>query len=180
MNTFTTELTALVRRMCYHPDDLKITDAREGNALDIHFDPHAEDRGILIGSNERIINAIRQVSILAGRKFGLLVYVHVDGQSGFGTGQRNHMFEHNLGAYENDYVPLIGNWFSMMFNRTVRMEHEWDGEKLVVRAELEKRDNGREITAHTALNALSDLIYAIGQREGVIVKLKPLKERQAA
>lgn len=177
MNSFTKELTTLLRRMCYYPEDLKVEERREGTILDLHFTPHSDDRGILIGSNERILNAIRQVALLAGRKFALAVLVNVDGTPG---PSRNHVFERNPGAYENDYVPLVGNWLSMMFNRAIRIDHEWDGEKLVIRARLEKKDNGTEITAHTALNALADLVYAIGQREGLIVKLKPLKERQAA
>lgn len=173
-STFTNELVDLVRRMCYHPDDLKASDIREGTALDIHLKPHRNDRGILIGANERILNAIRQVAILGGRKFGVVAYVHLDGEQGPSF---NRVFEHNPAIGEGPFMDVVGRWLAMMFGRAVEVRADWDREKLTLRARLNGGDDGEEITAHTALNALADLVYAIGQREGVIVKLKPLKER---
>lgn len=164
--------------MCYHRDDLEVYDRVFQGEVTVHITPNRADSGILIGSNDRVINAIKQVAILAGRFFGLSAQIELhQGTTGHRV-SRPHIFERNPNPDIDDYVRLADKWLKYVFNRTVdTAEHVGESGDLVIRAKLNGRDEGKEITAITALAALNDVLYAIGQREGVIVKLKPLKER---
>lgn len=58
----------LARAVVDHPDDVKVTEERDGNHVRVWLDVHEDDRGKVIGRGGRIATSIRQLAKVAAVK----------------------------------------------------------------------------------------------------------------
>jgi predicted RNA-binding protein YlqC (UPF0109 family) len=174
LEDFVRDIVSIVRDICHHPDELRVQYKDNGTTLDLFLIPHRADAPLLNGANGRLLNSIKQVSLLVSTRLGKPVIVQLD-ENGDGEREPDHDVAHNWDGDVAGRIATASRWMNLLFGRNVKYFAQRKPDELEIRAEVSAKDDGAECTAITKLEKLNDLLYAWSRRRGLTMRIKPKK-----
>jgi predicted RNA-binding protein YlqC (UPF0109 family) len=160
-------LAHVVAGICYHPEELKVSEKDHGSALEIRMTPHMGDFCIIIGKGGRQSRAIRYVATTMGFLKHKSVDVQFD-ESYVGDRHERREFKFNQDYTLDDLMAELNPVLELAFDRPITVSTSiQDGKfKILLDVKLE------EVPLVTAI---SDMFYPFGRTHGRIVEIKTLK-----